>query len=114
MRFECPHCHNGIEIVIDSPSEVISCPECGSTFPFTDPEGTASFHESDAKILGRFRLIERLGSGHYGDVWKAYDQTLDREVALKVPRTMVNHPKAGAHAGRSVLRHSGRCAAPRT
>ncbi len=36
--------------------------------------------------LGRFRLLGELGQGQYATVYRAYDATLDREVALKVPR----------------------------
>jgi Tol biopolymer transport system component len=33
---------------------------------------------------GGFRLIERIGCGVFGEVWRAYDPQLDREVALKL------------------------------
>ncbi len=36
--------------------------------------------------VGRFELIERVGIGAYGSVWKARDPQLDRLVALKLPR----------------------------
>lgn len=34
--------------------------------------------------IGHFRLIKKLGCGSFGTVWKAEDQRLNREVALKV------------------------------
>jgi WD40 repeat protein/tRNA A-37 threonylcarbamoyl transferase component Bud32 len=36
--------------------------------------------------IGRFQLLAALGKGAFGEVWKAYDPHLDRDVALKVPR----------------------------
>jgi WD40 repeat protein len=36
--------------------------------------------------LGRFRLLERIGTGSFGMVFQALDPHLDRIVALKVPR----------------------------
>jgi len=36
--------------------------------------------------VSRFEIRERLGSGGFGSVYLAYDPTLDREVAVKIPR----------------------------
>jgi tetratricopeptide (TPR) repeat protein len=38
------------------------------------------------KSLAHFDLVERLGVGGFGSVWKARDRKLDRTVAVKIPR----------------------------
>ena len=43
-------------------------------------------HRVEVKTLGQFELIEKLGMGAFGSVWKSKDAELDRTVAIKIPR----------------------------
>lgn len=83
-RFRCPHCHNPIQLADDHSDEVL-CPGCGSSFRVREAKETIS--ATPMRPLGKFQLLERIGTGGFGAVWRARDTTLDCIVALKIPHT---------------------------
>jgi tetratricopeptide (TPR) repeat protein len=81
-QLRCPHCHNPIRLGDQCPDEVL-CPGCGSSFRVRDARATIT--QQPMRPLGKFQLLERVGLGAFGAVWRARDTELDRLVALKIP-----------------------------
>lgn len=83
MHLRCPHCHHAVEVVGEEMLSDVACPSCGSSFNLvadTEPYSAAT------RSIAHFQLIQQLGSGSFGTVWKAHDTQLDRLVAVKIPR----------------------------
>ncbi len=82
-RLRCPHCHSPIDLNDNSPKDEVLCPACGGSFRMCETRQTTT--TAPMRPLGRFQLLERVGVGAFGAVWKARDTELDRLVALKIP-----------------------------
>ncbi len=81
LLVRCPHCQTRVDVDDDMSLGELHCASCGQNFRVVVPwEGAVPAR------VGRFALIEKLGAGSFGTVWKARDTKLDREVAVKVPR----------------------------
>ena len=87
----CPFCGG----LIDSHSSQIQSPsEDGEASTVTSPpaltdvgqtiDWVKTWERGSLGSLGRFQLRERLGDGGFGQVFRAYDPRLDRDVAMKV------------------------------
>jgi serine/threonine protein kinase len=50
------------------------------------PSGISGIPVDQSRKVGRFILRHELGQGSFGIVYQAYDPTLERDVALKVPK----------------------------
>lgn len=79
VSLRCPHCHRVVEVSDDSDLRNTVCPTCENRFSLIDE--TAGV----VATLGNYDLLEIIGSGGFGTVWRARDRQLDRTVVVKVP-----------------------------
>ena len=85
LAIRCPLCHSMMELVADASLMEIACGQCGGTFSLIN-DANDTRDAAPITHIAHFELIERLGMGQFGTVWKAPDTVLDRTVALKIPR----------------------------
>ena len=93
---KCPKCN------LDNPDTVKFCGECGTNITDADaaqPSITKTIETPKEELTtgstfaGRYQIIEELGKGGMGKVYRAMDQELDEEVALKLIRPEIAHNK---------------------
>jgi WD40 repeat protein len=78
-RLRCPQCHTPLQPSAEPGAEEI-CPACGNRYRVQELT-----RASVLRPLGKFQLLEQVGAGAFGAVWRARDTQLDRLVALKIP-----------------------------
>jgi WD40 repeat protein/serine/threonine protein kinase len=106
----CPHCRQSVPYP-EAGSNAMDCPVCGGSFRIETLEQPSTVE--NVRRLEHFELIDRVGQGSFGTVWKARDTELDRLVALKMPYASVlanpDYRKRIEREGRAAaqLRHPG-------
>ncbi len=78
----CPHCQSPVEMAANRTATIV-CASCGSELRFEQEQTRTIINERQR--LGRFELLEQVGAGAFGVVWKARDAELGRLVAVKIP-----------------------------
>jgi predicted ATPase/tRNA A-37 threonylcarbamoyl transferase component Bud32 len=86
MATQCPNCYSG------NPSDSKFCKECGTQLPvsmdFPSHTKTLEIPTEEFKkgntIAGRYEIIEELGQGGMGRVYRVQDTKINEEVALKL------------------------------
>jgi len=96
MAVKCPKCDT------DNPSDSKYCKECATPFPSSEeiPVSPTETLETPKEELttgsvfaGRYQIIEVLGKGGMGKVYRALDKKLNEEVALKLVKPEVASDK---------------------
>ena len=84
LQIQCPHCREPFQTARNTPVTEIICSVCGGHFSLADDHAKTA-EAASLVSLAHFDLVERLGVGGFGSVWKARDCKLDRTVAIKIP-----------------------------
>lgn len=96
--FVCPKCNARQTLKSIKRDEKNHCSSCNELVLLIDSTSTENTVPNESNMSNRsvdesldgFELLEKIGTGGFGDVWKAYDKRLGRIVAIKFPRAKIS------------------------
>ena len=78
MRFQCPHCKGIVSIDDSEMGTNVACGHCSNVVL------VPSSRFAKSSVLGEYTIIDVIGEGASGTMYKAHQQSLDRDVAMKI------------------------------
>ena len=91
----CGNCREPLNLPAVGCPDVLVCSGCGAELPVDS--GPPSSATSVPAPIGKYELLDELGSGAFGIVYRARDTELDRIVALKILRPAHGESSASVH-----------------
>ena len=105
MANKCPKCHS------DNPETATYCADCGTQLfsskdiPVTETLETPTEElTTGSTFAGRYQIIEELGKGGMGSVYKAHDTEINEKVAIKLIKPEVAADKKTIERFRNELK----------
>jgi len=102
---KCPKCH------FDNPQDTSYCGKCGTKFDTAPQISVTKTLETTTDELargvvfaGRYEIIEELGTGGMGRVYRAFDKKIDEEAALKLIKPEIAAERKTVERFRNELR----------
>jgi WD40 repeat protein/serine/threonine protein kinase len=86
IKIHCPNCGIGIELLDFMVVDRVECPSCHSNVTIQHPVTMPWSTQPGSNRIARYMLVETVGMGAYGTVYRAYDPELQRDVAIKLLR----------------------------
>ncbi len=109
-RYTCPQCQDSLDVSDPDPSKQYRCVHCSGVLVLDERtpassvsgsgSGSAPRHVMKAppevekaaadprNLVGKYVLLERKGVGGMGEVWRAWDPSMSRIIALKIPKSI--------------------------